>query len=292
MGLFSRTTSQTNSRPSTTSPAPPRLSGGGAAARALFTSRHPPLPTPATRSVSDASVPSHASSRPQEPDPTIAVVDTAASTPATPSASILNGAVGGGDGNGNGSGLGLGSAGGSLGTSPATTPGTGGGGGGGGGGGPGSSPRPGFFDRLITSNMTFMNQRNRTPRGLNEFYIELREPHKTFNPGDMVRGTVHMTVARPLRITHITVGLHGSVRTGAPAESNGPVLRPMGLSKRVVYHGNGQASIFQDEVVLSREGCLEIMMYEFQFELKFPTQIHLPSSISVSLCIHDPRISC
>ena len=44
---------------------------------------------------------------------------------------------------------------------------------------------------------------------------------------------------------------------------------------------NGQASLFQDEVTLCGEGRLDIGLYEFEFELEFPSK-GLPTSIDVS----------
>lgn len=47
------------------------------------------------------------------------------------------------------------------------------------------------------------------------------------------------------------------------------------------FLGNGYASLFKDEQVLSADGRLDAGKYEFNFELMFPDK-DLPSSIDVS----------
>ncbi len=97
-----------------------------------------------------------------------------------------------------------------------------------------------------------------------------------------------LTVVKPIRVTHLTVALHGfvrvfmspNVRSGGhdhdflptPASDNG---KPQSAC-------NGQASLFQDEVTLCGEGRLEIGVYEFEFELEFPSK-GLPTSIDVGI---------
>jgi hypothetical protein len=55
-----------------------------------------------------------------------------------------------------------------------------------------------------------------------------------------------------------------------------------GSSKHAQYLGNGHASLFQDEVILCGDGRLEVGVYEFEFNLKFPHN-GLPTSIDVSV---------
>ena len=106
--------------------------------------------------------------------------------------------------------------------------------------------------------------------------------------GDHVRGSVILVVVKPVRITHLTVALSGYVRVhkdpalGAKAQSVTPSLLPQGSSDQPQYHGNGFASLFQDEQVLSGDGRLDAGKYEFGFDLVFPSK-GLPSSIDVSL---------
>jgi hypothetical protein len=101
-----------------------------------------------------------------------------------------------------------------------------------------------------------------------------------------VHGSVVLTVVKPVRITHLVVTLHGYVHVvrepsaAAKSMTNGPGARPMGGSTGPQYHGNGLASLFQDEQVLSGDGRLEPGKYDFGFDLVFPSE-GLPSSIDV-----------
>ncbi len=93
-----------------------------------------------------------------------------------------------------------------------------------------------------------------------------------------------LTVIKPVRITHLTVCLHGFVRVFK--HRNGakePLLdfSASGNSNKSQYFGNGHASLFQDEQVLCGVGRLDVGVYEFNFELEFPKE-GLPSSIDVS----------
>lgn len=100
-----------------------------------------------------------------------------------------------------------------------------------------------------------------------------------------MRGAVVLTVVKPIRLTHLTVCLHGFVRVfKSPNGANDP-LPDLGLTassnpRKSQYFGNGHASLFQDEVTLCGEGRLDIGVYEFNFELEFPRK-GLPSSVDV-----------
>lgn len=95
-----------------------------------------------------------------------------------------------------------------------------------------------------------------------------------------------LTIAKPVRITHLTVALHGYVRVYKnPSSAQEPV--PFNPAASVAdgpahfkYYGNGHASLFQDEQVLSADGRLDPGKYEFNFDLVFPSK-GLPSSIDV-----------
>ncbi|KAM0332232.1 hypothetical protein ACHAQA_002508 [Verticillium albo-atrum] len=122
--------------------------------------------------------------------------------------------------------------------------------------------------------------RTRT-RHLADFHVRPNEPHRQYNAGDNVRGSVVLTIVKPVRITHLTVALHGYVRVfKGPAIAERELANPILTSGRssAQYHGNGYASLFQDEQVLAGEGRLEAAKYEFQFDLQFPEK-GLPSSI-------------
>lgn len=92
-----------------------------------------------------------------------------------------------------------------------------------------------------------------------------------------------LTVVKPVRITHLTVCLHGYVRVFKhPNEVNEPwTVDPSlgaGDPMKSQYFGNGHASLFQDEIALCGEGRLDAGVYEFNFELEFPSK-GLPTSI-------------
>ena len=100
-----------------------------------------------------------------------------------------------------------------------------------------------------------------------------------------------LTVTKPIRITHLTVCLHGFVRVYKYSNAaNEPVpLSDGGLTasngrRKSQYYGNGHASLFQDETTLCGEGRLEAGIYEFNFELEFPSE-GLPTSIDVSILL-------
>lgn len=125
--------------------------------------------------------------------------------------------------------------------------------------------------------------RSRT-RNLIDFHIRPLEPHRKYSPGDLVKGSVVLTVVKPIRITHLTVALHGFVRVYKHANGVGDHFDPSpiapGSSTKSQYFGNGHASLFQDEQTLCGEGRLDVGVYEFNFELEFPKK-GLPSSIDV-----------
>ncbi|KAL0938857.1 ph response protein [Colletotrichum truncatum] len=142
----------------------------------------------------------------------------------------------------------------------------------------------GSVEETTSSTRSFFSRfalpiRSRT-RNLADFHVRPDDPHRQYSAGDHVRGAVVLTVVKPVRITHLTVTLHGYVRVHkGPAVSEPAVANPA-LSGRssAQYHGNGYASLFQDEQVLSGEGRLEASKYEFNFDLVFPEK-GLPSSI-------------
>ncbi|OTB11600.1 hypothetical protein K445DRAFT_36090, partial [Daldinia sp. EC12] len=137
--------------------------------------------------------------------------------------------------------------------------------------------RPSLFSRLTSP------LRSRT-RNLADFHVRLQEPHRQYSAGDHVKGHVILSVVKPIRITHLTVALHGYVRVykhaGAAAQLSpvNPAVISHERSKSVRYCGNGLASLFQDEQVLCGEGRLKPTRFEFEFDLIFPSK-GLPSSI-------------
>lgn len=121
----------------------------------------------------------------------------------------------------------------------------------------------------------------RTPgRALEDFHIKPDEPHRTYSAGDHVHGAVVAVVSKPLRITHLTVALHGYVRV---FKSNSGVSDPP-LVPGTPPPPRGYATLFHDEMVLSQGGRLDAGRYEFKFDLIFPgeQEMSLPSSIEVN----------
>ncbi|KZF24796.1 hypothetical protein L228DRAFT_245815 [Xylona heveae TC161] len=122
-------------------------------------------------------------------------------------------------------------------------------------------------------------------RTLVDFHIATEEPHRQYNPGDIVKGTVALTVIKPVRITHLVVCLHGYAKVFknaiTPGHSTGNDYGYLGAGrskKGVEYVNNGFASLFEDEIVLCGEGRLDVGLYEFKFELQFPKR-SLPTSL-------------
>ncbi|RFU75280.1 ph-response regulator palf rim8 [Trichoderma arundinaceum] len=145
-----------------------------------------------------------------------------------------------------------------------------------------SSSRPGLLARLGSSLNLPLPLRNRN-RSVTDFHVRCDEPHRKYGAGDHVHGSVVLAIVKPVRITHLVVTLHGFVRVlrdpaGAAKVRNITTLPQGGSSSRPQYHGNGFASLFQDEQVLSGEGRLDPGRYEFGFDLVFPDK-GLPSSI-------------
>ncbi|KAJ5580460.1 hypothetical protein N7450_006761 [Penicillium hetheringtonii] len=122
-------------------------------------------------------------------------------------------------------------------------------------------------------------------RSITDYYIDLDDPWRSYFPGDVIKGTVIVTVVRPVRITHIVVCLHGYVKVfknATPAGEAAPDLGFLGPGRGrrgAEYLGNGLATLFEDEVVLCGEGRLKEGIYKFRFEMSLPPYA-LPSSIN------------
>ncbi|KAH7328687.1 hypothetical protein B0I35DRAFT_473367 [Stachybotrys elegans] len=142
-----------------------------------------------------------------------------------------------------------------------------------------STSRPSLLSRLSLP----LPLRNRN-RNVADFHVRPDEPYRNYGAGDHVRGSVVLTIVKPVRMTHLVVSLTGFVRVfkdpvaGFGKMQSAAALLPHGGSTRPQYHGNGLASLFQDEQVLSGEGRLDPGKYEFGFDLVFPEK-GLPSSI-------------
>ncbi|KAI9652094.1 MAG: ph-response sensor protein [Alyxoria varia] len=142
-------------------------------------------------------------------------------------------------------------------------------------------PRP---RRTIADRLTSLF--NSKGGNIGDYYIELDEPLKHYGPGDTVKGKVVVNVARPLGITHVVVCLFGYVEV---FKNHKPRFNPRtnnpraasGRGKRWVteYYGDGFATLFEDESIICGEGRLNPKLYHFNFEIDFPTNMTLPSSI-------------
>lgn len=122
---------------------------------------------------------------------------------------------------------------------------------------------------------------------MSDFCVELADPWKTYFPGDVVKGTVSLTIIKPIRITHLRVCLHGHAQVFKhqviPGErhSNGGFHTQSRGKRNEEYFGNGFISLFEEEAMLCGDGRLAEGIYKFEFELPFPSR-RLPSSIDVS----------
>ncbi|KAI8283087.1 pH-response regulator protein palF/RIM8 [Colletotrichum sp. SAR11_57] len=89
----------------------------------------------------------------------------------------------------------------------------------------------GSVEETTSSTRSFFSRfalpiRSRT-RNLADFHVRPDDPHRQYSAGDHVRGAVVLTVVKPVRITHLTVTLHGYVRVHkGPAVSEPPVANP------------------------------------------------------------------
>ncbi|GLA25003.1 pH-response sensor protein [Aspergillus niger] len=135
---------------------------------------------------------------------------------------------------------------------------------------------------LLSKFRSQLGQRNRS---ITDFYIEPDDPWRSYFPGDVISGTVVLTVVRPVRITHLVVCLHGFVKVfknTVPPGEQAPDLGFLGPGRGrrgAEYLGNGLSTLFEDEVVLCGEGRLKEGIYKFRFEMCFPPYA-LPSSIN------------
>ncbi|KAJ9296071.1 hypothetical protein DTO271G3_5646 [Paecilomyces variotii] len=135
---------------------------------------------------------------------------------------------------------------------------------------------------ILSRFTTHFGQRN---RNISDFYVQPDDPWKTYFPGDAIKGTVVLTVIKPVRITHLVICLHGYVKVFKNTIAPGEKVPDSGFlgtgrgRRGPEYLGNGFATLFEDEVVLCGDGRLKEGIYKFQFEMEFPPHA-LPSSIN------------
>ncbi|QIX00264.1 hypothetical protein AMS68_005781 [Peltaster fructicola] len=123
------------------------------------------------------------------------------------------------------------------------------------------------------------------PRSVVDFYIKLDDDGRHYSTADTVKGSVRLRVLKPIRITHIVVSLSGRAHVyknpTAPAEfsqKSGSHSTSIKGKSAGQYHGNGLATLFEEEAVLCGDGRLADGSYQFNFELEFPAR-DLPSSV-------------
>lgn len=143
---------------------------------------------------------------------------------------------------------------------------------------------------LIAKFTTPLANRN---KNISDFHIDADDPWRQYGPGDLVKGSVVLTVVKPIRITHLVVCLNGQARVFKNQVAPGEGYAEAGFlganrgRRGQEYHGNGFMTLFEDEIVLCGEGRLKEGVYKFRFELEFP-KMSLPSSIDVGLPVpHD-----
>src|SRR5277367_2649138 len=116
-----------------------------------------------------------------------------------------------------------------------------------------SNPNP-TVPRTRSILSRFRSPLSKHSRNISEFYIEPENPWKTYSAGDIVKGYVTLTVAKGLDVTHLTVALHGYAKVYkhqvVPGEGNpeAELLVNGKGNSGFEYHGNGLASLFQDEI--------------------------------------------
>ena len=122
---------------------------------------------------------------------------------------------------------------------------------------------------------------------ISDFSIALDDPTRPYSLGETAKGSIHLTVQKPARITHLVLSLHGFVKVyknptipgdGVPSEVKTP--SPGRGRSGAQYLGNGLVSLFEDEMVICGEGRLNPGRYSFTFEAQFPFS-RLPSSLDV-----------
>lgn len=133
----------------------------------------------------------------------------------------------------------------------------------------------------------FANPFSSKQRNPVEHEIKLDEPFRQYFSGDTVKGAVVINAAKPFRITHLVIRLHGFVKVVNNARLPGEtipydenLLTSMRNRRGIEYFGNGFARLFEDEFILCGDGRL-FGKYEFCFELSIPSD-GVPSSIDVS----------
>ena len=141
-------------------------------------------------------------------------------------------------------------------------------------------PPKSFFSKFASP---LFSSKQRSPV---DHEIRLDEPFRQFFSGDSVKGAVVVNAAKPFRITHLVIRLHGFVKVVNNARLPGEtvpydenLLTSMRNRRGIEYFGNGFARLFEEESILCGDGRL-FGKYQFRFDLTIPSSI-VPSSIDV-----------
>ena len=132
----------------------------------------------------------------------------------------------------------------------------------------------------------FSSSLGKHARNMFDVAIEPEDPFRVYSPGQSVKGHVLLTVSKGFDITHLVIALHGYAKVYKHQIPPGERLpAPEGLAtgkgtRGFQYHGNGLATLFQNEQVLCGSGFLKKHVYKFAFEVPFPAK-SLPSTIDV-----------
>ncbi|KEF52624.1 uncharacterized protein A1O9_11467 [Exophiala aquamarina CBS 119918] len=130
----------------------------------------------------------------------------------------------------------------------------------------------------------FSNPLANHARNMFDLVIEPEDPFRVYSPGQTVKGHITLTVTKGFDITHLIIALHGYAKvykhqvTANDAVPSAELLMTGRGPRNFEYHGNGLASLFQNEQVLCGNGFLKKQVYKFAFEVAFPNK-SLPSTI-------------
>ncbi|KAL7269789.1 ph-response sensor protein [Rhizina undulata] len=136
-----------------------------------------------------------------------------------------------------------------------------------------SPSRPSLLHRLKSKTSSLGLPGFRSPRrSLADFHIRLQDPHRVYSPTDLVKGSVCLTIERPLTLIHLVVNLIGRVdlyESSSTGRDNAGGKAWKEWDNDNDYGMCGDEVLCRDEMVLCGEGRLEAGVYEFGFELEF-----------------------
>ncbi len=130
-----------------------------------------------------------------------------------------------------------------------------------------------------------------------DFYIDLDEPHRIFHPGDVVKGTVNLSITKPARVQYVRLTFSGQVGASVGKQAVKSLLfqeqlvlwgekiqRPAKSPLAVNDHNDTHEITEQDGWAI---GTINSGRHLFNFEVRLPAG-NLPSSIDVRPSIMSP----